>query len=304
MTDQSLVISMVICTYNRCRYLPQALESIAKQNVSHGMFELIVVDNASTDDTADIVHQFIEMHPALQVRYVYEPNKGLSFARNRGWAEAASEVVAYVDDDVILCDDYLQNLKSFFEEHPSAMGAGGRVIPKYEDAEPDWMSKYLKGFVGEVNHGDVIQKFGGSMKYPAGANMIYKKSILEKAGGFNNELKFRSDDKFIFYKVSELTGEIYYLPDVALYHYIDAVRLAPENFKKLFLKTGNEEKKRLRTEGKKILGKGIEYFAKAIAGAALYAMFSLRGHPTKGQKIWQSQWYTLKGFLMKEVFVR
>lgn len=297
-------LSIVICTYNRCRYLPQALASIAAQHVPAGQFELIVVDNASTDDTSAIVHDFMATHPAIPTRYVFEGNKGLSFARNRGWSEAAAAIVAYVDDDVILFDDYVRNLISFFRQNPQAMGAGGRVIPKYEDAEPAWMSPYLRGFVGAVDHGNAVKKFDDSMKYPAGANMVYRTSILRKAGGFNNELKFRSDDKYIFYKVHQLSDDIYYLPDVALYHYIDAARLAPDNFKKLFLKTGNEEKKRLRSEGKRLYAKAFEYLAKTLAGAGLWMTFTLRGQYQKGRKIWQSQWFTLKGFLMKDVFVR
>ncbi len=298
------VISIVICTYNRCRYLPQALGSIAKQAVPGQVFELIVVDNASTDDTAAIVQDFIAKNPLLHARYVYEGNKGLSCARNRGWREAASDIVAYVDDDVILFENYVAELHQFFSSQPEAQGAGGRVIPKYEDKEPVWMSKYLKGFVGEVFYGDEIKKFDATMKYPAGANMIYRKSLLERAGGFNDELKFRSDDKYIFHKVIELTDEIYYLPDVVLYHYIDAARLAPENFKRLFLKTGNEEKRRLLSEQKGIFGKGVEYFTKVIAGTALYVLYLLKGQPSKGRMVWLSQWFTLVGFLKKDVFVR
>lgn len=302
--ESPTLISIVICTYNRCQYLPQAMKSIAQQKFPASGFELIIIDNASTDNTASVISDFIRSNPSIQCRYVFESNKGLSFARNRGWQEAATDIVAYVDDDVILFEDYLEKLRTFFEEYPQAQGAGGRVIPKYEEAEPDWMSKYLKGFVGEVNYGNAVRRFDKTMKYPAGANMIYRKSILQKAGGFNNELKFRSDDKYIFLKVSEFTDEIYYLPDVVLYHYIDSARLRGENFKRLFLKTGNEEKKRLRSEKKSIAAKGMEYFLKAIAGAGLYGWFALKGKPGKGRKIWQSQWYTLKGFFKKDVFVR
>lgn len=298
------VISIVICTYNRCSYLPQALKSIAGQAIQKQLFELIVVDNASTDETAALVLEFISKNPVLNARYVFESKKGLSAARNRGWREAASDVVAYVDDDVILFENYVSELHHFFLENMHAQGAGGRVIPKYEDKEPKWMSKYLKGFVGEVFYGNEIKKFDATMKYPAGANMIYRKSILEKAGGFNDELKFRSDDKYIFHKISELTDDIYYLPGVALFHYIDAARLTPQNFKRLFLKTGNEEKIRLRSEHKRILGKGIEYLLKVIAGTGLYGIFLIKGQSSKGRMVWLSQWYTLKGFLMKDVFVR
>lgn len=297
-------ISLVICTYNRCGYLPAALDSVIKQNCEKDIFELIVVDNASTDETADIVKSFIANHPGWNLRYVFEDNKGLSFARNRGRKEAQAGIVAYIDDDVILFEDYVKNLESFFKTHSQAVGAGGRIIPRYEQGKPKWMNAYLKGFVGEVEHGSAIRKFDKKMKYPAGANMIYTREILEKCGGFNNELKFRSDDKYIFYKVTELSDEVYYLPDVTLYHYIDKARLEFANFKKLFLKTGNEEKRRVQSAGASLWAKGIEFLFKTAAAAVLYFLFLIKGHPAKGKMVFLSQWYTLLGFFRKEVFVR
>ena len=267
----------------------------------------MVVDNASTDDTAVITKNFIEKNTKLNISYFYEENKGLSFARNRGMKEAQATLIAYVDDDVILTPDYLEELLSFFDKNPSADGAGGRVVPQYESGkEPEWMSKYLYGFVGNVNHGTEIKRFDPAMKYPAGCNMIYKKNILIKAGGFNNNLKFRSDDKYIFYKVKEHTNEIYYLPDAWLFHYIDSYRLDVKNFKTLFLKTGNEEKIRiLSVDGKPALFKKLlEYLFKLFASISLFGFFLVKGQPSKGKYIVLSQWYTFKGFLKKDVHVR
>ena len=113
------------------------------------------------------------------------------------------------------------------------------------------MNKYLYGFVGKVDHGTSIKQYDEQMKYPAGCNMTYKKEAILKAGGFNNELTFRSDDKYIFLKIKEISNEIYYVPDTFVHHYIDAKRLETSNFRKLFLKTGNEEKKRIKSEGGK-----------------------------------------------------
>ena len=300
-------ISLVICTYNRCRYLPEALESIRKQNLPAEKFELIIVDNNSTDDTAAIVKEFISQHPAMNLHYFFEANKGLSFARNRGIQEAKAPIVNYVDDDAILSEGYLEAMISFFANHPNASGAGGKVIPKYEEGrEPAWMSKYLNGFIGKINFGDEVQLFSKEMKYPVGCNMAYKKAILEKAGGFNNALQFRSDDKYIFYQVKKYTDQIYYVPNAWLYHYIDAHRLEMGNFKKLFLKTGNEEKKRILSEQGNIglLKKGAEFIFKTAAAFMLFCLFILKGHYLKGKYIFLSQYCTLKGFFKKEIFVR
>ena len=300
-------ISLVICTYNRCRYLPEALQSIRLQTVAPQRYELVVVDNNSTDDTASITRNFILANPGLAVRYYFEENKGLSFARNRGIAEASSPIVNYVDDDAILSSDYLREMLAFFDTHPDAAGAGGKIIPKYKDgAEPEWMSRYLHGFIGKIDFGEVVIPFSKSMKYPVGCNMAYRKAILEKAGGFNNALQFRSDDKYIFYQVKKYSDKIYFVPGAWLFHNIDAHRLELSNFKKLFLKSGNEEKKRVFMEDGMagIIKKGIEFFAKALAGFLLFLLFAIQGKYLKGKYIFLSQWCTLKGFFSKSVFVR
>jgi glucosyl-dolichyl phosphate glucuronosyltransferase len=300
-------ITLVICTYNRDRYLPQALESIKNQTFNNNQFQLIIVDNNSTDNTANISQEFISKNPFLNIKYCLEEQKGLSFARNRGISEAEAPIICYVDDDVILPPSFLQEIATFFDQHTDAVGLGGKVIPKYENGnEPEWMNKYLNGFVGKVDYGINILQYNKKMKYPAGCNMTYRKDILLRVGGFNNELTFRSDDKYIFYKVKNISNKIYYVPKVWLYHYIDAYRLKKSNFKKLFLKTGNEEKKRIASEKKTIglIKKFVEFLIKFGASIVLFILFVLRGQTIKGKYIVISQWYTLKGFLQKDVFVR
>lgn len=302
-----LKISLVICTYNRDKYLPEALESIRMQVAPKDLFELIIVDNNSTDNTASIAGSFIKNNPDLQTAYHFEENKGLSFARNRGIKEAVAPVIAYVDDDAILSPGYIQQLATFFDSYKDAAGSGGKVIPKYESGHPPvWMNHFLNGFVGYHNFGENIVLYDKKMKYPPGCNMAYKKEILLEAGGFNNDLKFRSDDKYIFHKIKEYSDKIYYVPDAWLFHYIDADRLSSENFKKLFLKTGNEEKIRSRSEGGNfaIIKKGFEFLFKFCASLLIYGIFILKGNAVKGRYVALSQLYTLQGFFKKEVFVR
>lgn len=302
-----LKISLVICTYNRDKYLPEALESIRFQAAPKNLFEIIIIDNNSTDKTASIAQNFIKNNPDLQANYFFEKNKGLSLARNRGIAEAGAPVIAYVDDDAILSPGYIDHLVSFFETHKDAIGSGGKVIPKYESGQPPaWMNKYLNGFVGNHNFGETILQYTSQMKYPPGCNMAYKKDILQQAGGFNNELKFRSDDKYIFHHVKEISDKIFYVPKAWLYHYIDADRLSFENFKKLFLKTGNEEKIRSRSEGGRlaVFKKGIEFIFKFCASLLIYIIFILKGQAVKGKYVVLSQWFTLQGFFKKNVYVR
>ena len=136
--------------------------------------------------------------------------------------------------------------------------------------------------------------------------MTYTKEILQKAGGFNNELTFRSDDKYIFHQVTKISDNVYYVPEALLYHNIDNDRLSFPNFKKLFLKSGNEEKIRVRSEmgTAGIVKKFFELIFKTTAATVIYILYIIKGQELKGRYVFFSQWFTLKGFLQKSVFVR
>src|SRR3569833_3717564 len=100
-------VSLVICTYNRAVYLPNALKSIQQQTAKPNLFEVVIVDNNSTDNTALVAKEYIDANPGIDCRYCFENKKGLSFARNRGIEEARHEVISYIDDDAILVNTYI-----------------------------------------------------------------------------------------------------------------------------------------------------------------------------------------------------
>ena len=299
--------SIVVCTYNRQKFVYNCLQCLSLQTLDTTSFEVIFVDNNSTDTSAEIIKQFIASHPGLPFRYVFEANKGLSFARNRGIAEAKFDIVTFIDDDAEATPEFAQTILSFMQVHPEVAGVGGRVIPKYsEKGEPQWMSKYLAGYVAMSDHGQPERRYEGKMKYPAGCNMTYRKEILLKAGGFNNKLTFRSDDKQIYYAVKPLNDKVFYLPQALVYHNIDAERLDFSSFKKLFMKTGSDERIRVMAEGGNIavIKKMMEYIAKFTASTLLWVVFILKRQEIKGRYVVYSQWFTLKGFFSKNVFVR
>jgi len=305
--NQVPAISVVICTYNRQKFIGACLECLSKQTMASNEWEVIVVDNASTDQTASIVQEFLAAHPLLPFRYVHEASKGLSFARNRGIAEARADIVTFIDDDAEAVPHFVATILSFMQQHPEAAGVGGRVIPKYsEKPEPKWMNKFLNGYIGKVDHGGAPRLFTGKMKYPIGCNMTYRKNLMLQAGGFNNQLSFRGDDKHIFYVVTRLNPNVYYLHEALVHHNIDANRLSFDYFKKLFLITGHEERKRVMSEkgSLAVAKKAIEYLAKFGVSLAIWLLYTLGGHESKGRYTMYSQWFTLQGFLKKEVFVR
>jgi glycosyltransferase involved in cell wall biosynthesis len=293
-------IAAIICTYNREKHLINALNSFKNQTISKNEFQVIVVDNNSRDNTATVVKGFIKENPSLVVSYIFEETPGLSAARNRGWREAEAPVIAYLDDDAIADSNWLKAFVSFFEKNINAAGAGGKVIPLYEAGEPVWMNKYLNGFVGKKDCGLPEREFDKKMKYPSGNNMAWKRDILQEIGGFNPDLQFRSDDKYIFLEVKKVSDEIWWVPEAIVEHVVDEERLAYDNFKKLFLKTGNEERVRLHGSLRKL----IEYVIKFCASLLIYMLFLIKGQGEKGKYVVLSQFFTLKGFLIKRVIIR
>jgi len=289
-------ISVIICTYNRAKFIGEALDSLAKQTLSPEHFEIIIVNNNCTDDTEEISLAFIKNHPQLDINYVIETNQGLSFARNRGIEESKYEIITYIDDDAYARSNFLATIQSHFIENPATVGVGGKVIPRYEIAEPVWMNPYLDGFVAKLDMGDKQKKFQVK-QYPVGCNMTYTKEVLLKAGGFNNKLKWRADDKYIGIKVREISKEVYYLPNLTVEHSIDAFRTSDKNFKAFCLKFGNEEAIRVRDIGLFSYAlKGLEFLFKLVGSIILMISFVLKGQKAKGTYTFYYRWWATIGF--------
>lgn len=300
-------LSVVICTYNRDRFIVACLRSLAVQTLPDEKFEVVVVNNNCTDNTASLVQDFLQRQPGRPFRTVFEANKGLSYARNRGIAEAKGELILYLDDDAECMPDLLENHLNFFTSKPDAAGAGGRILPRYSEApEPPWMSRWLDGYIARMDPGGEMRIFSGRMKYPFGCNMAYRKKYLVQIGGFNTDITFRGDDKYIYLKVKDINPNIYYLPQALVYHNIPGSRLQSDYFKTLFLKTGNEERVRVSMEHG-FLGvwlKLAEYIMKVGVSLILWLKYAVINTEKQGRYIMLSQWYTLSGFFRKNVTVR
>jgi glycosyltransferase involved in cell wall biosynthesis len=176
------MISIVICTYNRRRLLPRAIESVIAQDFSFP-YELIIVDNASTDGTPDLIEKWRKQYPSL-ILYVFEPVAGLSHARNAGVAAASGEIIAMIDDDAFADTDWLREIQSAFDEFPQAGCVGGHVIPEWESRQPAWINDELLPAIGGENFGTEKRILDGKL-YPVGANMAFRKSVFYEVEGFN-----------------------------------------------------------------------------------------------------------------------
>ena len=164
-------LSIVVCTYNRERYIQQNLESFLNQTSNFSEFEVVIINNNSPDNTDEICTEFISNHPEVNWVYKIETNQGHTYARNRGIAESAGEFIAFIDDDAFVRKEYCQNIIQFFTQNDSVDAIGGLIIPVYESgAEPKWMTPYLLTLVAAQDYGKETKEFH-PRKFPIGANM-------------------------------------------------------------------------------------------------------------------------------------
>ena len=146
-------MSVITSTYNRGELLDRAVRSVLAQRAeTTPPFELIVIDNNSTDTTRQIVERFARVDG--RVRYLFEPQQGVSYGRNAGIREARAPLIAILDDDMRAEPDWVAAIVRAFREHPEADVVGGRVLPLWPAAPPVWLTREHWGPLGLVDHGD------------------------------------------------------------------------------------------------------------------------------------------------------
>lgn len=246
------MLSIIICTYNRDRYIYNVLESLARNDYPKDGYEIVVVDNNCTDNTAGELNRFAQDRPDVQLRCCMEKSQGLSWARNRGISEAKGDILVYVDDDAFVDPGFIGNYASLFERRPDVFAAGGPIVPHYEGGvEPDWMTYHLKRLLTGYLH------FGGKEKpfprgnYPGGGNAAYRRQVFDRVGLYNPELGRKGgelgggEEKDIFDKMKDSGMPFIYTPGSILYHSIPQYKLEQEYFDRLTCGIGTSE--RLRT---------------------------------------------------------
>ena len=172
-----MILSIIICSYNRASYISDALDSLYHQSAGLDNFEAIIVDNNSTDNTGDVFKQWRSSHANGSFTYLTESKQGASFARNTGAKGAKGQWLCFMDDDAIANSNYVENIIKHIKTKPEAIGFGGRIIPKYIPSAPEWMSYYVSSLVGNFDYAPTACAFENG-KYPLESNMIVKKRYL------------------------------------------------------------------------------------------------------------------------------
>ncbi|NDJ19549.1 glycosyltransferase family 2 protein [Myxacorys almedinensis] len=226
-------ISAIICTHNRDRYLGLAIDSLLQQDFSS--FEIIVVDNASTDRTRDVVESRLS---DSRVSYVYEAITGLSIARNTGAKAAQGEILAYLDDDAIASRPWLSRLHDAYVENEKLAIAGGKVTLLWVDgmSAPPWLSEGLAGNLGAYDLGNSPVFITQPGLTPRGLNYSIRRDFLEQIGGFDPQLgrvgkNLLSNEELHMTHLALASGwQVAYLPEALVAHHVAPERVKPRWF--------------------------------------------------------------------------
>lgn len=213
------LISVVICTHNRMKCLSDAIQSVCDQDFPSPKFEIIIVDNASTDDTSLLVKGYCEKY--TNIRYTMEPKIGLSYARNRGWQEAYGTYVAYLDDDAKASPQWLRSAeRAIGEQFPALLG--GPYMAFFNEPKPKW----FKDTYGTRSLGDKPMRL--ERGFLSGNNLFVRRDVFTLIGGFSPELGMSGDriayaeEVHFQHRLREAyPGEtIYYDPDILIFHLV------------------------------------------------------------------------------------
>ena len=185
-------ITIAICTHNRAELLRDTLASLFAMDLTEGLhFDVLVVDNCSADESAQVTEEFSRKYPGL-VNYHLESKLGLVYARNAAIQQAKGDIIAFVDDDIFFDPGWLQATAGMMTRYPGASCMAGRIVPLFESGRPHWLGDdpawlNIEGLYGATKFGDAERM----LVYPEhalGGNMVFRKEAFGKAGLFDPAL--------------------------------------------------------------------------------------------------------------------
>lgn len=245
-------LSVIIPTRNRSSYLSGTLESIVKQTFSQEKYEVIVIDNGSTDDTREVTQSFSSKIKNLV--YYYDDTPGLHVGRHKGLRMAKADILVYADDDIIAFPSWLQAIEETFHDSSVAL-VGGKDLPKYEDNPPFWVKEkwYKLCEYGHCMFELSLIDFGEEIKeikpnYVFGCNFAIRKNVLMETKGFHpdgmpfEKIEYRGDGESYVSRYIQRKGlKTIYNPRASVFHLVTKERLTLDYFKKRAFCAGVEK---------------------------------------------------------------
>ena len=238
-------VSVVVATYNRCEILPGTLESLINQE-GETSYELIVVDNNSTDDTRNVIDQLRTKPGFDKLTYYFEEKQGVSHARNKGIAAARASIIAFTDDDIRPAPNWISSINEAFRKFPEADCIGGKVLPESSAKFPTWLTDKYWTPLALLDLGDEPLKL--NVHKGAGlvaANLAVRASVFKDVGLFHSELQRVKDsvgsmeDHEYQLRLSAAKKRLLYVPELVVYAHVLEERLRKEYHRRWYCGHGH-----------------------------------------------------------------
>ena len=239
-------VSVILCTFNRAQSLAEALASVAASEVPPSVeWEVLVVDNNSNDRTKEVIGRFCSEHPS-RFRYLFEARPGKSHALNAGIRATSGDVIAFVDDDVVVEADWLANLTNALDVGRWS-GSGGKILPRWESTPPRWLPRKDRYALAPLAMFDPGCAAGALDEPPFGTNMAFRREMFEKHGNFRVDLgprpgsEIRNEDTEFGQRLLDRGEPLRYEPSAVVHHAVSPGRLRKQYFLKWWYDKGRAD---------------------------------------------------------------
>jgi len=257
-TQPGTSLTVALCTHNHEQRLARTLRGLKQVIHPNCPWELLIVDNASTDGTRQVAAASDWRTPGMNVRVAREEKLGLSNARNRAIEEATGEYIIFMDDDETPDPHWLGAYERIIlAERPDA--AGGRIEVMFEDgARPPWLQDELLGFLGQLHHGDTARRLVASDTPIFGGNFAFRREVFARIGAFDAGLGRKGtantggEDTEIYRRMIASGSNVWWVPDAIIHHRIQAGKLRRSYFLDLHFRQGRVEGMRKRGAASRI----------------------------------------------------
>lgn len=245
-------LTVAICTYNGEHRIPEVLEYLQQQVQTEGItWEVLVIDNNSTDKTAEVVANFAKNWQNISaIRYVFEPQQGTTYARKRAIQEAKSELVAFLDDDNLPSQNWVLEAYQFSKEHPQAGAYGGNIHAKLDREPPAYFDqiKLLLAVYDRGNQPFCYARSAKPRKIPAAPGSVIRKQawndavpqhlLLQGRDEKHQTLLGACEDLEVMYHIQNSDWQVWHNPKMEVWHHIPNHRLKAEYLLKIARTSG------------------------------------------------------------------
>lgn len=227
--SMGIEVSAIVCTFDRPKFVCKAIDSLVNQSLDASKYEIVIVDNGTTDDTERAISSTAFRHPDL--RYIRLRESGLSNARNAGISHSRGEIFAFLDDDAIACTEWLRSIVAAFREvNPCPGLVCGPVEPDWGAPRPAWLEDGLLGAYSVLDWSPIPRALSPA-EWVVGANFAVRRDVMQACGPFDTRVGRKGqsllsgEETLLTNRIRSAGHPIYYDPAISVKHYIHGERL-------------------------------------------------------------------------------